>query len=156
MCHFSLANTKISSLLLVPMSLNTMHLGIVFFKCILFEVHGVSRSINLCTSLNLKNFSHYFFKYFCPILFLLSFWECNYICIRHFYFCYTGPWGSAFFFFLFSILNLLFFRKKISTDLSLGSLTPSSVTSDYKSTQWIFISNIFFKCRITIWFFLCF
>ena len=64
MCHFSLANTKISSLLLVPMSLNTMHLGIVFFKCILFEVHGVSRSINLCTSLNLKNFSHYFFKYF--------------------------------------------------------------------------------------------
>lgn len=54
------------------------------------------------------------------------------------------PEALPIYFFLFSILNLLFFRNKISTDLSLGSLTPSSVTPDISPLS-EFLFQIYFQ-----------
>lgn len=149
MCHFSLATIKMSSLLVMARNLNTMCLSMVFLKFILFEVCWVSWSINLRISPNLKNFSHYFFKYcFCPILFLLSFWDSNYINVNTFLFLSHRSLRLCTFFFLLNILNLFSFlsleRKCLLICLQVHWYLLLLLLTDVKSTQWIFISNVAF------------
>lgn len=156
MCHFSLATIEIP-LYCWCQEIWTMCLCMAFFKFIPLGVCWVSRSVNLCISSNLENVCHYFFKYF-SVPFSFSSSSEN---VRHFYFCYSEPWGYIHFFISvqhFKYFFFYFFRIEISIDLSSGSLTPSSVNSNWcKSTQWIFIPNIaFFSSRISIWFILCF
>lgn len=126
-----------------------------FLQMYLFGVSGVSRSVNLCISPDLRIVSHYFFKYF-SVPFSFSSPE-NPITHRvDIYVCHTGLWGAIPFFFLLSSLNLFSFGKKIPIDHCSGSLAPSPLFLTIEVHSVNFISNLLFSLECPLGSVFCF